>query len=172
MRNSAGADGGQTLEAKWGKRLVESGWTALPNAIFYNQKALKLKHMDMDILVLMHLASYWRSASDPPRPSKATIAASLDVAPRTVQRSIEKMEKLGYVQRISRKAKDNPQHNLPNAYDLSGLGKAPVLVALVDEELERRRESTEQSVRRAKEVKAKRETPNAHALANKRPLKD
>lgn len=45
----------KVLEAKWGKTLIAAGFTALPDVIFQYQKALKLK--PLDILILLHLAS-------------------------------------------------------------------------------------------------------------------
>lgn len=113
----AGTD--KALAAKWGKTLLSGGFTALPDVIFRKSKALGLNQLD--VLVLLHLASYWWKPGEHPRPSKARVAAALDCDPRTVQRSIQKMEKLGYVRRISRKAAVGD--NLPNAYDLRGLIK-------------------------------------------------
>ena len=51
----------KVLEAKWGKPLIANGFTAIPDAIFRNQKALKLK--PLDVLILLHLASYWQPPS-------------------------------------------------------------------------------------------------------------
>ena len=90
----------KVLEAKWGKTLIAAGFTALPDVIFQYQKALKLK--PLDVLVLLHLASYWWKPNENPWPAKGTIADAIDVDPRTVQRSIVKMEALGYVKRIER----------------------------------------------------------------------
>ena len=105
----------KVLEAKWGKTLIAAGFTALPDVIFQYQKALKLK--PLDVLVLLHLASYWWKPNENPWPAKGTIADAIDVDPRTVQRSIAKMEALGYVQRIERKAKAGD--NLTNQYSLT-----------------------------------------------------
>jgi len=110
----------RVLEAKWGKTLIAAGFTALPDVIFQYQKALKLK--PLDVLILLHLASYWWKPDENPWPSKGTIADAIDVDPRTVQRSIKKMEDLGYIKRIMRKAKVGD--NLSNEYDLRGLTKA------------------------------------------------
>ena len=115
----------KVLEAKWGKTLIAAGFTALPDVIFQYQKALKLK--PLDVLVLLHLASYWWKPNENPWPAKGTIADAIDVDPRTVQRSIAKMEALGYVKRIERKAKVGD--NLTNEYDLRGLVKAATKVA-------------------------------------------
>lgn len=141
----------KVLEAKWGKTLIAAGFTALPDAIFLNQKALKLK--PLDILILLHLASYWWKPSDNPWPAKGTIADALDVDPRTVQRSIKKMEDLGYVRRIQRKAKAGD--NLSNEYDLRGLVNAGKRFA---------EEKIALKAKRTAEDKSRRATPVAFAL--------
>lgn len=141
----------KVLEAKWGKTLLATGFTALPDVVFKYQKALQLDRLD--VLVLLHLASYWRKPTEKPWPAKGTIAAAMDVDPRTVQRSIAKMERLGYVQRIERKAKAGD--NLSNEYDLSGLVKAATKLA--EEKIALRE-------KRALEDKSQLATPTAFSL--------
>ena len=128
----------KVLVAKWGKTLLSGGFTALPDVIFRNPKALGLKQFD--VLVLLHLASYWWKPHENPRPSKARIASALDCDPRTVQRSIQKMEKLCYVNRIMRRA--SVGDNLPNAYDLRGLIK-PAEKLVLEEIATRERRAAE-----------------------------
>lgn len=115
----------KALEAKWGKPLLAVGFTALPDVVFRFQKKLKLQRTD--VLVLLHLASYWWKPKENPWPAKGTIAAAMDIDPRTVQRSIARMEELGYVKRIERKAKVGD--NLTNEYDLRGLVRAATKIA-------------------------------------------
>lgn len=141
----------KVLAAKWGKTLIAAGFTALPDVIFLYQKALGLK--PLDVLVLLHLASYWWRPNENPWPSKQTLADAIDVDSRTIQRSIEKMEKLGYVKRILRKAKAGD--NLSNEYDLRGLIKAANKHA--EERIATRAE-------RAAEDKKRRTTPKTFAL--------
>lgn len=141
----------KVLEAKWGKTLIEAGFTALPDVIFLYQKALKLK--SLDVLIILHLASYWWKPNENPWPAKATLADSLDVDPRTVQRSIKKMEDLGYIKRIERKAKAGD--NLTNEYDLRGLVQAAKKHA--EEKIALR-------AKRAAEDKRRRTTPTAFSL--------
>ncbi len=141
----------KVLEAKWGKTLIAAGFTALPDVIFQYQKALKLK--PLDVLILLHLASYWWKPSENPWPAKGTIADAIDIDPRTVQRAIKRMEGLGYVKRIERKAKAGD--NLSNEYDLRGLVKAAKVFA--DKKIALR-------ARRAAEDKSRRATPTAFAL--------
>jgi hypothetical protein len=147
--STAGAE--KVLVAKWGKTAIRAGFTALPDVIFRQPKALGLKNLD--VLVILHLASYWWTPNDFPRPAKASIADALDCDPRTVQRSIEKMEKLGYVKRIARMAKVGD--NLPNQYDLRGLVKA--IEKLAAEELAKRE-------KRAAEDKAQTTSPRTFDL--------
>ncbi len=141
----------KVLEAKWGKTLIAAGFTALPDVIFQYQKALKLK--PLDVLILLNLASYWWKPNENPWPSKGTIADTIDVDPRTVQRSIKKMEDLGYLKRIERKAKAGD--NLSNEYDLRGLVKAAKKYA---------EEKITLKIKRAAEDKSRRTTPTTFAL--------
>lgn len=153
-KQEAAATGAEkVLEAKWGKTLIAAGFTALPDVIFQNQKALKLK--PLDVVILLHLTSYWWKPNENPWPAKGTIADAIDVDPRTVQRSIQKMEKLGYVKRIARKA--TAGDNLTNEYDLRGLVKAAKKYA--DEKIALK-------AKRATEDKSRRATPTTLALIN------
>ena len=151
LTKTAPSDTEKVLEKKWGKPLIAAGFTALPNVVFRPQKALTLK--PLDVLVILHLASYWWKPHENPWPAKGTIADALNVDPRTVQRSIQKMERLGYVRRIERKSGHGD--NLSNEYDLRGLVTACKQYA--DEELELK-------ARRAAEDKSRRATPKAFAL--------
>jgi len=81
----------------------------------------ELKLARMDLLILMVLATYWRSADDMPWPSKDTIATMLDVDPQTVRCSVKKMEELGYVRRVFRQS--SHRDNLSNKYDMRGLAR-------------------------------------------------
>jgi hypothetical protein len=141
----------KALEAKWGKPLLAAGFTALPDVVFRFQKKLKLQRTD--VLVLLHLASYWWKPKENPWPAKGTIAAAMDIDPRTVQRSIARMEELGYVKRIERKAKVGD--NLTNEYDLRGLVKAATNIA--EEEMTLRE-------KRAAEDKGRMATPTTLSL--------
>lgn len=141
----------KVLAQKWGKAAISAGFTALPDVIFKYPKALGLKATD--VLVILQLASYWWSAHELPWPSKAKLAAALDVDPSTVRRSIQRMEKLGYVKRIYRKAEAGD--NQSNKYDLRGLAHAADKLA--QQEIQRREQ-------RAAEDKQRKTTPKAFAL--------
>ena len=134
----------KALTQKWGKASIAVGFTALPNTVFRYAKALGLKNLD--VLVILHLASYWWSPSEDPWPSKAKLAAALDVDPRTIQRSVQSMEKMGYVKRIARKAEAGD--NLSNMYNLEGLVKATEKLAKEEIAERERRETAHQKRQR------------------------
>ena len=141
----------KALNQKWGSAVIAEGYTVLPNVILQNQKALGLKHLD--VLVLMCLLSHWWDKDDLPRPAKTSVARTLDVDPRTVQRSIAKLEQQGYIQRKERRA--GVGDNLPNFYDLSGL-----VAAAKTQAQEVRKVKSE----RAKEDSTKQSTPKTFGL--------
>ncbi|HRP12308.1 MAG TPA: Lrp/AsnC family transcriptional regulator [Terricaulis sp.] len=103
-------------EEKWGKPLMDAGWTAMPSVIIEHQRALGLDAIDVNIL--MHLAMYWWKAENLPRPAKTTIAEALQIHPRTVQRRIASLEKAGLIQRHQRRTNAGSR---PNLYDFTGL---------------------------------------------------
>lgn len=141
----------KVLAQKWGSTLMKAGFTALPDVIFKYQKALGLKALD--VLVILHLSSYWWSAKELPWPSKAKLAAGLDVDPSTVRRSIQRMEKLGYIKRVYRKA--DAGDNQSNKYNLKGLVAAAEKLAV--DELKNREK------RRAEDL-ARKTTPKTFGL--------
>ena len=60
------------LEGKWGKKVIASGYTSVPDVIIKYQQRLKL--MPLDVNVLLHLLTYWWTAPNLPRPAKNTLA--------------------------------------------------------------------------------------------------
>lgn len=109
----------RALEARWGAAALHKGFTALPNVLLLYSNELELD--SLDIMIVLHIASYWWESERLPHPSKARIAASLKVDPRTVQRRIQAMEKKGLIKRKARKTRAGD--NDTNEYDLSGLVK-------------------------------------------------
>lgn len=57
---------------KWGRTLIDAGWTLVPNTLIERQRKLSIEPLDFNIIV--HLMSYWWEAENKPRPSKKTIA--------------------------------------------------------------------------------------------------
>jgi predicted transcriptional regulator len=107
----------KVIEKRWSKPLTKAGWTALPNTILDKQVVLGLTPLDVNIL--MQIAKYWWSAENAPFPSIDTIAAAIDVTPRTVQRRIARMEKAKLIERNKRYYAQGGQKS--NAYTFKGL---------------------------------------------------
>lgn len=130
------------LEGKWGKKVIASGYTSVPDVIIKHQQRLKLKPLDLNVLI--HLLSYWWTAPNLPRPSKKTLAAAVGVDPSTIRRCLQKLEKAGYLKRIEhRKA----YGSRPNRYNLQGLVNA--IQPLAEEELEEIRKKKVQAQAKA-----------------------
>ncbi|MCU7844677.1 MAG: helix-turn-helix domain-containing protein [Candidatus Thiodiazotropha sp. (ex Monitilora ramsayi)] len=106
-----------TNEKKWGKPLMDSGWTAFPSIILEKQQALGLDSLDVNLI--LYLSTYWWEAENKPHPSKKTIADALGVTPRTVQRRIAGLEAAGFIRREYRT--DKNKGNNTNRYHFDGL---------------------------------------------------
>lgn len=105
------------IENRWSKPLTKAGWTALPNIILDKQATLKLKPIDVNIL--LQIAKHWWLPGSAPFPSIDTIADAIGVTPRTVQRRITKMEKEKLLVRNKRYYARGGQKS--NAYTFDGL---------------------------------------------------
>lgn len=115
MSKSAKPATTKALRDKWGKDLLETGWTGLPNVLIEKQHALGLNVVDLGII--LHLVKHWWSAGEPPFPSKRRIAQAMGISERTVQRHVAEMEAKGYVTREQQRLGGGR----PNRYHLNGL---------------------------------------------------
>lgn len=129
---------------KWGRSLVDAGWTLVPNTFIERQKKLGLDPVDFNIL--LHLMSYWWEPNNKPRPSKKTIAAAVGRDARTVQRRIAAMEKQGLITRERRTGTGKGTQT--NRYHFDGLIKAGT--ELAKEALEERKAKKEKTARMTK----------------------
>jgi len=131
-KNTETAKGSErrVLEEKWGKTVISTGYTVLPTIVLRYQRRLKLKPLELNIL--LHLLSYWWRKDNLPHPGKSSLAAAVGVVPSTVRRCLKRLESAGYIQRIPRHT--NRHGSRTNEYDFSGLIKA--LEPLAAEELE------------------------------------
>lgn len=104
-------------EKKWGKAVLTHGFSILPSLLFKAQRRLKLKPIELAILV--HLADFWWGPERKPYPSKERLAERLGIGERQVQRWIANLEEAGLVKRVQRYAPHGGK--LTNEYDLTGL---------------------------------------------------
>ena len=121
-------------EKKWGKTLMDAGWTCIPSTIILRQQALGLDPVDMNIVLV--IAAHWWKADQLAFPSKKLIADTIGKDPTTVRRRLARLEKDGLIKRILR-PQPGGRHN-SNEYRLSGLitGAEP----LAKQELAKREE--------------------------------
>lgn len=105
------------LVRKWGKPVIDAGFTSIPSLLIINQCELKLDPVDM--CILLHLAQHWWKANELPFPRKKTMAERIGVDQRTVQRHLTGLEKRGYIKRITRT--NHHLGRLANGYDLRPL---------------------------------------------------
>jgi predicted transcriptional regulator len=106
-------------EEKWGKPVMDLGFSIVPSLLLRAQARLGLN--PTQLAVLLHLADYWWDVERKPYPSKQRLADRLKLGPRQVQRYIAELEAAGLVQRIERRAPHKGK--ISNEYDLTGLVK-------------------------------------------------
>ena len=116
-------------EKKWGKKLMEAGWTAVPSVILKGQKALGLT--SVDLVIVLQIAKHWWKADDLPFPGKTSIASCMGLDARYVRRRLVALEKAGLITRIRRKNLDGGDQT--TAYRFSGLIEKAT--ALAEQEL-------------------------------------
>lgn len=109
---------GKPSERKWGKAVMDYGYTMLPSILLQAPQRLGLSPTQLAIVVV--LAEFWWDSNKNPWPSKATICNRLGLKPRQLQRHIAEMEKAGLITRSQRYVAGR-KHT--NEYDFSGLVK-------------------------------------------------
>ncbi|HHW79163.1 MAG TPA: helix-turn-helix domain-containing protein [Xanthomonadaceae bacterium] len=107
----------QSSEKKWGKAVIDLGFSIIPSLLLRAQQRLGLN--PTQLAVLLQLADYWWDEARKPYPSKAALSERLGLSPRQIQRYIAELEQAGLVKREERIAAHRGK--LSNIYDLSGL---------------------------------------------------
>ncbi len=105
-------------ESKWGKPVMDLGFSIVPSLLFKAQRRLHLEPRHMGVLVQL-LDFYWEDGRYP-YPTKALLAERCNISPRQLQRIIVDMEEAGLVKRIERHHAGT-NGKIANIYDLSGL---------------------------------------------------
>src|SRR6218665_3869068 len=104
-------------EKRWGKAVMDAGWTCIPSTIILRQQALGLDPVDMNIVLV--IAAYWWKANQLAFPSKKLIADTIGKDPTTERRGPAKLEKDGMIERHMM-AEPGGRHN-SNKYRLTGM---------------------------------------------------
>ncbi len=118
---------------KWGAAL-DPGFQVIPDVLLRYQRRLGLGATE--VVVLLNITMSWWQRDRMPFPSLATIANRMDVAPRTVQRSVKRLEGLGLLRRVSSGANGITGRR---AFDLEPLSEALGQLAAYDKEIRPRR---------------------------------
>lgn len=110
----------EKLQKRWGKNVIDAGWTAIPNTLIERQQALKLNPTEMNILLI--LLKYWWEDGRSPFPSKTTIAEYINRDISTVRKNMKSLEDKNLIKREPRFYEKGGQSS--NSYNLSGLVSA------------------------------------------------
>jgi predicted transcriptional regulator len=110
------------IEDKWGLLVAQRGFAQVPNHLLLLNMFLDDEHKltPTELLILVQLVGTWWKKGDMPFPSMSTLATRCGVSSRQVQRSINRLEKIGFLQRVARRSKGIVA---TNAYDLAPLVK-------------------------------------------------
>jgi len=108
------------IAGKWGKSVAERGFAQVPNYLLLLNQFLdrEFRLSPTELLVLIQLSGAWWHKEDKPFPSMRTLARRCGVSERQIHRAISKLEELGLVKKINRRAKGIIASN---AYDLEPL---------------------------------------------------
>ncbi|WOH71127.1 helix-turn-helix domain-containing protein [Bradyrhizobium sp. NDS-1] len=98
---------------RWGI-VADPGYLALPFVILLFQGKLGLRPDDLN--VLMNYLAHWHAADRMPFPHSITIAKRMGVSPRTVQRSLSRLQKGGFIRKMKKRHPKDPV-----AYDMNPL---------------------------------------------------
>ncbi len=102
---------------KWGKPVMDAGFSILPSALFQCQAELGLSPLELN--VLLQLVDYWWKKNRLPMPAKSTLAKRLGRSTSTIRRCITDLQTRGFIQRKTRW--DDAKGQRSNFYDLQGL---------------------------------------------------
>ncbi len=106
------------VATKWGQAVAERGFAQVPNYLLLLNQFLgdEARLKPAELLLLIQLVGSWWHKDQLPFPSIRTLALRCGVSERQVQRSLLRLEKLGFVKRVSRRTHGIIQSN---SYDLS-----------------------------------------------------
>ena len=101
----------------FGTKVMEHGYTALPNILLRAQAALEINTTQFNIIA--QLLSYWIDPARPPFPTKAELAKRMGITPDTLRINIAKLEDRGFIRREQRTTAVGDFSS--NTYHLDGL---------------------------------------------------
>ena len=102
-------------EAKWGDA-IKAGYQVLPDALIRGQHLLQLSATD--VVVIANLNQAWWYENRRPYLQPHTIAKRMGISERSVQRSLSRLRKNGYLRQVRERQDDG---TVRYYHDLSGL---------------------------------------------------
>ena len=145
VMTAKGADERESVK-KWGRDVIEAGFTVVPSVILQRQATLGLTSPELN--VLLQLLDHWWSASSFPYPSRKAIAERMGVSPQTVQRHITKLARCGFIEIERRKRSDGGYTS--SVYRFEGLKTALQPLAVEGVKERQAREEAKRTARKAK----------------------
>lgn len=115
--NVSTTNGELESEKKWGRSVLNLGYSIVPSLIFRAQARLGLS--PVQLVLLLHLSDFWWVKESKPFPSKSMLAERMNLSSRQIQRHLADLEKGGFIERVERFAGHKGQQS--NFYDMSGL---------------------------------------------------
>lgn len=103
------------VRSKWGIA-SDPGFLTLPYVVMLHQARLGLTSEMLN--VLLNILAHWHAAGRMPYPHSNTIAKRMGVSTRSVQRAIAQLIEQGFMAKVPRKKRTDPQ-----AYDMKPLVK-------------------------------------------------
>jgi len=97
---------------KWGRGIMKSGWTSVPNILLKNAANLKLD--PTETLTLVYLIRFWWKAEDHPFPSISKTSKEMGVTRKTLSKKFASLKEKGLILEIKQPGK-------ATKYSLSGL---------------------------------------------------
>jgi len=135
----------------FGTRVMDHGYTAVPNVLVRAQSRIGISTTQFNIVV--QLLSYWIDPDRPPFPGKKELANRMGINPVTLRKNIAALEQAGLIEREQRKTSAGDYGS--NTYRLDGLiKKLQSLVPDFDAEREERRAAREKVETKNAKLKA------------------
>lgn len=108
-----------SIVQKWGEPVARRGFAQVPNYLLHlNQFLDRPQRLGaLELLVLIQLVATWWKKDELPFPSMKTLALRSGASERQIQRTVNRLEELGLIQRVKR----GEGLMSSNAYDLRPL---------------------------------------------------
>lgn len=106
------------VKERWKDGGLALGWTAVPTVLFFVQYDKKLSPLTFN--TLLNLIVHWWDVQEWPHPSMESLAIRMGVSVRSVQRSINELEKANLLDKKPT-AKNDKKYGGRNIYDLTKL---------------------------------------------------